>query len=212
MRTVSNSTKRLAISYLLAFPIVLTLGIALIPVVPDYADHQLAEQAVSQTGRWFFGHIISAIGFALSIPAVSSVDRHIQLSSRNLPILTMPLISMGAGLYAAGLGADGIGPVAVQSAGYSPVIFFDGSELWVMGIFVLATILFGLGLLNLVIGSIRVTLLRGWSRYISFISALIFMVAPMILSGWALYGVAAAAFGVFIPLAFAISDQTDIHP
>jgi hypothetical protein len=39
---------------------------------------------------------------------------------------------------------------------------------------------------------------------VSFISALIFMAAPMILSGWALYGVAVAAFGVFVPVASAI--------
>jgi hypothetical protein len=56
----------------------------------------------------------------------------------------------------------------------------------------------------MVVGSIRVALLSGWSRYVSFISVLIFMVAPMILSGWVLYGVAVASFGMFVPLALAI--------
>ena len=32
---------------ILAFPVVLTIGIVLIPFVSDYNDHQLAEQAVS---------------------------------------------------------------------------------------------------------------------------------------------------------------------
>jgi hypothetical protein len=106
-------------------------------------------------------------------------------------------------LYSAGLGADGIGPVAVQSAGHSPVIFFDGSGFWVTGIFVAGTIIFGAGLLTLTIGSIRLGVLTGWGRYISFISCLIFLAAPMILSGWALYGVAGAAFGIFVPFALA---------
>ncbi len=188
-----------------AFPVVLTIGIVLIPIVTDYSDHHLAEQAVNQTVRWFCGHIISAIGFALSILAVGSINKHLQLSARSLPTLTLPYIAVGAGLYAAGLGADGIGPLAVQSAGYAAVIFFDGSGMWVTGIFTAGTIVFSLGLLNTVIGSIRLGLLSGWSRYISFISALIFMLAPMILSGWALYGVAVAAFGIFVPLALAIS-------
>ena len=198
------NSKRLQIISILAFPVVLTIGIALIPVVPDYSDHRLAEQAAGQTARWFFGHIISAIAFAISILSVSSIEKYLQHSSRSLPVLTLPFITIGAGLYAAGLGADGIGPLAVQSAGYSPVIFFDGSSLWVIGTFVAGTVVFGLGLLNVVIGSIRLELLSGLSKYVSFISALVFMIAPMILSGWALYGIAVASFGVFVPLSLAV--------
>jgi hypothetical protein len=198
------NNKRLQIIYILAFPVVLTIGIVLIPVVTDYSDHHLAEQAVGQTARWFLGHIISAIGFALSMLAVSSVERHLRFFSQSLPLLTLPCVAVGAGLYAAGLGADGIGPVAVQAAGYSPVIFFDGG-MWVTGVFIAGTVIFGIGLLSMVIGSIRLGLIRGWSRYISFISALIFLVAPAILSGWALYGVAVAVFGVFVPFALAVS-------
>lgn len=204
-KSIKNmNSKSLQIISILAFPIVITVGIVLIPIVPDYADHHLAEQAVGQTMRWFSGHIISAIAFAMSILSVASIGKHLQHSSRTLPVLTLPFIAIGAGLYAAGLGADAIGPLAVQSSGHSPVIFFDGSTLWVTGTFVVGTIVFGLGLLNMVVGSIRVGLLRGASRYISFVSVLVFMVAPMILSGWALYGVAIATFGVFVPLALAI--------
>ena len=82
------------------------------------------------------------------------MDRHLQLPSRSLPAVTLPCIAVGVGLYSAGLGADGIGPVAVQSAGYSPVIFFDGG-VWVTGIFIAGTLVFGRGLLSTVVGSIR---------------------------------------------------------
>ena len=197
--------KRAQIIYVLAFPIVLTIGIVLIPVVTDYTDHRLPEQAVEQAFRWFAGHIIAAIGFGLVVLAVGSIDRHLQLTSRSLPSVTLPSVAVGAGLYAAGLGADGIGPLAVRSAGYSPVIFFDGSSLWVNGIFIAATLVFAIGLLSLVIGSIQRELLRGWSRYVSLVSAIIFVGAPAILSGWALYGVALAAFGVFVPFAVEMS-------
>ena len=198
------SAKASPILTILGFPVVLAIGIVLIPVVADYSDHELAEQAVGQTARWFSGHLIAAMGFALSIMAVVSIDRHLRLSSRPLPAMTLPCIAVGAGLYAAGLGADGIGPVAVRSEGYSPSVFFDGSGLWVTGVFIAGTILFGIGLLSLVIGSIRLGLLRGWSRHAAFVSALVFMVAPAIPSGWALYGVAVAVFGVFVPFALAV--------
>ena len=203
------SKKRSQIAYILAFPVVLTIGIILIPVVTDYTDHSLAEQAVGQTGRWFLGHIIAAVGFALSIPAVTSIDRHLQLTLRSLPVVTIPCITIGAGLYAAGLGADGIGPLAVLSAGYSPVIFFDGSALWVPATFAAGTVVFAIGLFSLVGGSIQQGLLQGWSRYISFISALVFVSAPMIPSGWGLYGVAAAAFGIFVPFALAVANHQE---
>ena len=199
------SDKRLQIVYILAFPIVLTIGIVLIPVVVDYSDHRLATLAVGQTARWFSGHIISAIGFALAILAVSTIDRHLRYASQSLPVLALPFITVGAGLNAAGLGADGIGPLAVQSTGSSPTIFFDGSGMWITGVFAAGTVIFGLGSLNVVIGSIQLGFLRGWSKYISAVSVLIFLTAPMIPSGWVLYGIAAAAFGIFVPFTLEIS-------
>jgi len=198
------NTKRSQVITILAFPVVLTIGIVLIPVVTDYTDHRLAELAVAQIGRWSFGHIISAIAFCISILAVSTIDGYLRTKSGSLPKLAQPFIAIGAGLYAAGLGADGIGPIAVQAAGYSPVIFFDGSGMWVTGIFIAGTIVFGFGLIMTVNGSIQQGLLTGWNRYICFVSAILFMAAPAILSGWALYGVAVAGFGVFVPLASAI--------
>lgn len=201
------SGKAWQILTILAFPVVLAVGIVLIPVVTDYSDHQLAEEAVAQTARWFSGHLIAAIGFAFSILAIVAIDRHLRLSSRSLPAMTLPCIALGAGLYAAGLGADGIGPVAVQCAGDSPTAFFDGSGMYVTGVFIAGTILFGIGLLSLVIGAIRSGLLKGWSRYVALAGALVFMVAPAIPSGWALYGVAVAVFGVFIPLALALHRE-----
>ena len=90
--------KRSQIIYILAFPIVLTIGIVLIPIVADYSDHRLAEQAVGQVARWFSGHIISAIGFGLSILAVGAIEKHLRLATRSLPVLTLPSVAVGAGL------------------------------------------------------------------------------------------------------------------
>jgi hypothetical protein len=177
-------------------------------VVTDYNDHRLAEQAVGRTGRWFAGHLVSAIAFVLSIPAISTIAESMRTTGRRLPAAVLPLASVGAGLYAAGLGADGIGPIAVQAAGSSPVLFFDGSGWWVTGVFMAGTALFGFALLLLVAGAIRSGLVAGWLRWMCFGSALLFMAAPAILSGWALYGVAAASFGLFGPLAYGVRARS----
>ena len=87
--------KQTQLIYLLTFPIVLTIGIVLIPVVTDYGDHQLAEQAAAQTTRWFAGHIIAAIGFPLAILSVIAIEGHLRLSSRSLPVLTVPCVARG---------------------------------------------------------------------------------------------------------------------
>ena len=133
-----------------AFPIILAIGILLIPVNPDYNDHALAVQTVEQTNRWFAGHLISAIAFAFSIWAA----REILDVLPKAPWYTLIFIATGAGLYAAGLGADGIAPVAVMASGESALIFFDGSGWWVSGVFMAGTLFFGIGLFIMISNSI----------------------------------------------------------
>ena len=186
-----------------AFPIILAIGILLIPVNPDYNDHALAVQAVEQTERWFAGHLISVIAFGFSIWAAREILGVLQKA----PWYTLIFIATGAGLYAAGLGADGIAPVAVMASGESALIFFDGSGWWVSGVFMVATLFFGIGLFIIISNSIQHNLVEDVWRYIIFICALVFVSAPAIPSGWGLYGVAIAAFGIFIPIGAAIQKK-----
>ena len=183
-----------------AFPIILAIGILLIPVNPDYNDHALAVQAVEQTERWFAGHLISAIAFAFSIWAI----REILGVLLKAPWYTLIFIATGAGLYAAGLGADGIAPVAVMASGESALIFFDGSGWWVSGVFMAGTLIFGIGLFIIISNSIQQHLVEGVWRYIIFACALVFVSAPAIPSGWGLYAVGLAALGIFIPIGVSI--------
>ncbi|MCP4428177.1 MAG: hypothetical protein GY803_27125 [Chloroflexi bacterium] len=187
--------------FILIFPIVLAVGILLIPIVPNYDQHELAAQAVEMTGRWFGGHLLTAVAFGLSLFSVNAINQKLP---KKLSPHTHLLLAIGAGLYAAGLGADGIGPVAVRAAGASPTLFFDGSGWWVIGTFIAATFFFGTGLISLVVTLNQNEILPRASGYIALISAVIFMAAPAIPSGYALYGEAAAALGVFIPIALAI--------
>jgi len=187
-----------------AFPIILAIGILLIPVNPDYNNHVLAEQAVEQTERWFAGHLISAIAFAFSIWAA----REILNVLPKAPWYTLIFITTGAGLYAAGLGADGIAPVAVMASGESARVFFDGSGWWVSGVFMAGTLVFAIGLFIIISNSIQQRLVEGIWRYIIFMCALVFVSAPAIPSGWGLYGVAIAALGIFIPIGVSIRRVT----
>ena len=93
------------------FPIILTTGILTIPVVSDYSNHLLAEQAASQTARWFWGHIISGVAFGLSILAACYITEYLSSKGQSRSgALSLSLIAIGDVLYAFGLGADGIGP------------------------------------------------------------------------------------------------------
>lgn len=189
---------------ILAFPIVLSIGIFLIPVVPDYADHALAALGVEKMVRWFLGHILAAVGFGLSPLSVSAIKSYLKGRSHVLPIFISPAIAIGAGLYAAGLGADGIGPIAVRDSGASPTLFFDGSGWWVSGTFMVAIAFFAVGLISLVVHANKSGMVTGIWRYVILISALLFVSIPAIPSGWALYGEAIAAYGVFFPLGLTI--------
>jgi len=192
---------------LIAFPILLALGIVLIPVVTDYSDHSLAVRAVGQTWRWFFGHVVAALAFGFSVWVIAALDEHLRSKGCRLHRLSLGGLVFGAALYAAGLGADGVGPVALLTAGQDPSGFFDGSGFWVTSIFVAGTVLYGLGLVSMVVTLNNSGVLLRAARWVAFLGALLFASAPAILSGWALYGVAAAAFMVFVPIASTVSRQ-----
>jgi len=192
--------KKIDSFYVFAFPIVLTIGIILIPVVSDYSNHEIAAEAVGKTFQWFAGHIISAIAFGISLLSVNSINNFLERHSYKLPKFITLLMTIGAGLYAAGLGADGIGPIAVISSGSNPILFFDGSGWWVSGTFMAATVFFGVGLISLVGHINNAEMVNGIWRYVIFLSALVFVTGPAIPSGWGLNGEAIASFGIFWPL------------
>jgi hypothetical protein len=66
------------------------------------------------------------------------------------------------------------------------------------------TLLFAIGLFIIISNVIQQKIVKGAWRYIIFISALVFVSAPAIPSGWALYAVAVAALGIFIPVGVSI--------
>ena len=189
---------------ILAFPMLLTLGILLIPVVPDYSDHELAARAAQQTARWFAGHLVAATAFGIGALASTAIAQELRRRNNPVPAILLVLVACGAALYAAGLGADGIAPVALLSSGTEPTMFFDGSGWWISGVFMGGTILFGLGLVLLVIRVIRFGLVTGHWRYVVLLSTIMFISTPAIPSGWALYGEALASLGIFLPIGVSI--------
>ena len=196
---------------ILAFPMLLTLGILLIPVVPDYSDHELAARAAQQTARWFAGHLVAATAFGIGALASTAIAQELRRRNNPVPAILLILVACGAALYAAGLGADGIAPVALLSSGTEPTMFFDGSGWWISGVFMGGTILFGLGLILLVIRVIRIGLVTGLWRYVVLLSTIMFISAPVIPSGWALYGEALASLGIFLPIGVSIGLNSRGH-
>ncbi len=188
-------------SWMALFPLLLTLGIWLIPVVANYADHDSAERQVAQSQRWVWGHLISAVAFGWGVVAAGCVA--LVLAERGFAtwaIAGLPLVALGAGTMAAGLGADGIGPRATVAAGQSAALFFNGSQRWVVGTFVVGSVLFGLGQVALMIGVQHAEILTSAEAVIAIVAAALFSVCGAVPSGYALYGVALASWVVYLPL------------
>jgi hypothetical protein len=189
-----------------AFPIILAIGIVLIPVNPDYGNHDLAVKAVQQSERWFAGHLIAAIAFSFVVWAA----REILAFLPKAPWYTLIFTAAGAGMYAAGMGADGIAPLAVMSAGESAAVFFDGSGWWVSGVFMVGTLSFTVGLFIITGNLFQARIVEGIWRYVIFASALVFVSAPAIPSGWGLFGIAIAGLGIFIPIGVSIRQKMNL--
>lgn len=183
-----------------AFPALLALGVLLIPVVPDYADHAAAGRAAAQAARWLSGHLVSASAFAASVAASAAVQRRLARPRAGVTLL----IAIGAGLHAAGLGADGIGPLAVAASGLPAAAFFDGSGALVGGTFVAGAVCFGIGQ---VVQSVQAGALLASrpTRALAVAAAVAFPAAEAVPSGWGLYAVAVAAATLYLPVAGAVA-------
>lgn len=188
-----------------AFPLILLTGIIMIPVVRNYADHDLAQEAAQQTKRWFWGHLLSGVAFGIGLLALFAlalilIEQEITL----WPMLSLPCATIGAALLAFGMGADGIGPLAINKAGQPAQLFFDGSRQWVMGSFIAGSVLFGLGQILMVIGINQIPLLSSVSSMIILLAAILFSVSAAIPSGWGLYVLGFCACVIYLPIGFAI--------
>jgi hypothetical protein len=187
--------------WVLAFPLLLAIGVSLIPVVTDYTNHILAEQAARHATRWFAGHVVSAIAFGFAILGGREIGRGLEEHGESrLATISVLFITVGAAFHMIGLGADGIGPLAVARATGTSQPYFDGGAPWVTGAFVAGSATFAVGLLTQVAGTIRAEIIAGSRRYLVGVASLVFVGAEAIPSGWGLYLVVAAAAAIYVPI------------
>lgn len=116
-------------------------------------------------------------------------------------------IAIGGTLFSFGLGADGIGPLAVAAGGGRALVYFEGGGIWVSGTFIVASIVFGLGLISQVLGILHTDILKSVMKVIICVGATVFVAACAIPSGWGLYAVAAAALLVYLPIGIVIRGE-----
>lgn len=198
---------------LIVFPVMLALGIVLIPVVPDYSEHGVAADSVRDHAvRWVWGHLIAAAAFGLGALAPWVVARTMR-AARRAPAQGAALVmALGAGLHAAGLGADGIGPVALLWNGADPQGFFDGGMAMVPPVFLAGSVLFGVGQIVLLVQCRRDGLVprRTGSWLIG--AAVTFSIAEAVPTGWGLYGVALVTLCIYLVLHRHVRHRLETSP
>lgn len=188
---------------ILIFPIILSTGIFTIPFVSDYTNNLVAEEAANQTGRWFWGHIISSVAFGISIIVAHHITQYLNSrGQKQSGITSLSLIAIGGTLLAIGLGADGVGPIATISGGSQASVFFEGSGMMVTGIFMAGIILFGFGLINQIIGLKHTGLISKWLSFTLVSCAILLMGASAIPSSLGLYFIAYISILIYGSLSF----------
>ena len=176
---------------ILIFPILLSAGIFTIPYVSDYSSNIITELAVLQSGRWLWGHIISALAFGWAIIVAHYITQYLYYSEQNsLGTLSLFLTVTGGILMAAGLGADGIGPVAAINGDTPASVFFEGSGMIITIIFMLGIILFGFGLIFQIIGLGRTGVIPDIFVFVLIACAILFMGFAALPSSMGLYCIA----------------------
>jgi hypothetical protein len=176
---------------ILIFPILLSAGIFTIPYVLDYSSNIITELAVLQSGRWLWGHIISALAFGWAIIVAHYISRYLYYNEQNrIGTFSLYLTVAGGILMAAGMGADGIGPVATVNGGAQASVFFEGSGMIITIIFMVGIIVFGFGLINQIIGLGRIGVIPDIFVYVLIACAILFMGFATLPSSMGLYCIA----------------------
>ncbi|HAS04202.1 MAG TPA: hypothetical protein DCR71_00280 [Dehalococcoidia bacterium] len=176
---------------ILIFPILLSAGIFTIPYVLDYSSNIITELAVLQSGRWLWGHIISALAFGWAIIVAHYISRYLYYNEQNrIGTFSLYLTVAGGILMAAGMGADGIGPVATVNGGAQASVFFEGSGMIITIIFMVGIIVFGFGLINQIIGLGRIGVIPDIFVYVLIACAILFMGFAALPSSMGLYCIA----------------------
>ncbi|MFA5761272.1 MAG: hypothetical protein WC877_05890 [Dehalococcoidales bacterium] len=176
---------------ILIFPILLSAGIFTIPYVSDYSSNIITELAVLQSGRWLWGHIISALAFGWAIIVAHYITQYLYYNEQNsIGTFSLFFTVTGGILMAAGLGADGIGPVATVNGGAQASVFFEGSGMIITIIFMVGIILFGLGLIFQIIGLGRTGVIPDIFVFVLIACAILFMGFAALPSSMGLYCIA----------------------
>lgn len=187
------------------YPILLCLGIFLIPRVSSYADHDQAALATRHGGRWFWGHLLSALAFGYGIVAACCLAA--VLFNQGMFFwagVAVPLMAAGAALQAFGLGADGIGPLALAAANQPARLFFDGSGRWVVRTFIAGAILFSLGQIALVIGFNQTDMVKTVTGVTLLAAAIVASLSTAVPASWGLMVNGVASLVIYLPLSLAV--------
>ena len=195
---------------LAAFPVVLTVGILLIPVVEDYSDHEAATRLLSEAPvRWAMGHLVAAAAFGLAVLTAGSVVGAIRSDARRRRAsFALWFMGLGAALHAAGLGADGVGPIAALWAGADPQTFFDGSASLIPPLFIGGAVLFGVGQITVIVQVVKDGRLAGSRAELALVTAVFFSLCEALPTGWGLYGVAACSLALYLPMIGQLGSPT----
>ncbi|MDD4923782.1 MAG: hypothetical protein PHF74_02960 [Dehalococcoidales bacterium] len=176
---------------ILIFPMILSAGIFTIPYVSDYSNNLITEAAALQSGRWLWGHIISALAFGWAIIVAHYITQYLYYNEQNrIGTVSLYLTAAGGVLMAIGLGADGIGPVAVINGGAAAAVFFEGSGMMITAIFMAGIILFGFGLINQITGLRHTGLIPDVLAFVLIVCAILFMGFASLPSSMGLYCIA----------------------
>ena len=176
---------------ILIFPILLSAGIFTIPYVSDYSSNIITELAVLQSGRWLWGHIISALAFGWAIIVAHYITQYLYYNEQNsIGTFSLFFTVTGGILMAAGLGADGIGPVAAINGDTPASVFFEGSGMIITIIFMLGIILFGFGLIFQIIGLGRTGVIPDIFVFVLIACTILFMGFAALPSSMGLYCIA----------------------
>jgi hypothetical protein len=176
-------------------PVALLVGYGLRPYLSGPREPDVnAEALVTGANRWIWGHVIVALGLALTILSMLAIRSWLRAKGERFWSFTaVALVAGGATVLVFLVGFDGLGGWATLESGNSPEPFFASARTWERPLYAIGASILGGGLLALARAVVAAGALRAGRRALVIVGVLIAVLVAAVPAGWAVYAIGVGA-------------------
>lgn len=201
---------RLRFLVVVTAPLALLIGFGLRPYLSNPRHPSVnATAVINASNRWIWGHLIVALGLALTILSMLAIRSWLRAKGERFWSFTaVALVAGGAVALVFLIGFDGLGGWATVRSGNAPEAFFAIARDWERPVYLVGATLLGAGWLALGRAVVVAGALTKRSVAVVLMGVCVAVVVAAIPTGWAVYVMSLGGVAASWPIALTMWSET----